>query len=151
MLTSGKGYPSLLKRTVQIFGIEIVLSLIGVLLVVSGFVPMNYSAYINLILVLQLVKIIVLWRLFTRSIYKIKDVTLHRRVTLTAYAIVTAVVWVMAFFNIEPVYTYLFFLFKILRYTGCTRFLSAVFVSLYNFILVIFISGIFVQQIRHYM
>ncbi|MBQ7975044.1 MAG: hypothetical protein IJ300_05100 [Clostridia bacterium] len=142
-------YPFLLKRTIETILLEIIISFFGVTLVNLEIVPMTYSAYVKLILVLMVVKSIITWRFLEGYILGVRDTEVYLRVNILVYVIITAIVLIMALLKVEPVYTYLFFVYKLIRYVGYSRAISAAFVSLFNFALVILMPFVYSRDLMH--
>lgn len=137
------------KRIARIFIVEILFSFICVCIAKFGLVENDFKSYFNLNLFFQALKIVVLWKISTRKIYRSHRITKSFRANIIAYSVVTVVVLLMAIFNFEPIYTYMFFMFKLFHYGGYNRFVSALFVSLYNYSVVMFICMVHTNIINY--
>ena len=141
--------PFFYKRLVEVFFYEILISVIAVKIIDWKVIPETYTSCIRLIVVCLLVLLVPTWHSLADYLLGIRRIKTYFRVNGAVYCIMTAVVMLLANYNVEPVYTYLFFPYKLLFYAGFDKVFSAMVVSIINFVMVFLMPLIFSEHLKH--
>lgn len=144
-----KRMPFLFRRIAESFFIEIVVSLIAVMLIRFRVFPKDYSVSIKLIIISLGIIGVGNWVYLADFLLGIRNIGVYFRVNMTVYAVMSLVVIIMSHFELEPAYTYLFFPYKLLFYAGFDKTLSAIVVSMINFVMCLLMPLIFSGRLRH--
>ena len=141
--------PFLFRRISESFLTEVVISLIAVLLIRYRVFPEDYSSAIRLIMIALVFIAAGNWIYLADYLLGIRRIWVYLRVNMTAYTIMSMVVVIMSHFDFEPVYTYLFFPYKLLFYAGFDKTFSAIVVSMLNYVMCLLMPLIFSGHLRH--
>lgn len=123
--------PFLFRRLAELFGAEIILSVVVAVMCMTGVLPGNYTFAAIISAVMLAVNLI--WQFIALWAYRryCGELTgIFYRTNFFAVGMLTIVTSLAAVMNFEPLYTYMFMPFKLFYYMGlCGKYISALLVD----------------------
>ncbi len=147
--SSRKKFPFFAKRLIEVFFYEIIISFLAVKLIDWHVLPETYSVSIKLIIGCILILLIPTWNSLADYLLGVRRMKVYLKVNILVYLILSGVAVGMAYFDLEPYYTYLFFPYKLLYFAGFDKVFSASVVSLVNFVMVFLMPLVFSERLKH--
>lgn len=131
--------PLLFTRLREQFFSEIIISFISVLIIQAGFIPETVSCIVPVMAICLIINTIYNIRCLTDYLLYVDDLIIYLKTNLTVLLIFTLTSGIMALADFEPLYTYLFFPYKIGMFLGSSKAYSVFSVNAISLIITLII------------
>ena len=127
------------KRCIEYFGFEIILSFIFALLIKIGIIPQATTTYAAITGIIIIANTFFQFFRIRRCFWRTMDKTVYFKINLTIFIAFAILNLSLAFYNVEPLYTYLFLGFKLGTVFNLSKFVSALAANIILLLIIIII------------